>query len=137
MFGKEFRRDQNAGGINALLNYGYSVVRASVARALVGSGLHPAIGIHHQNQYNGLALADDIMEPFRPWVDRRVKEIAGRDIDPEIDTETKRGLLTILDMDVEYREETRPFSNCLGLLAADLKRAILANAKGLIWPVWK
>ena len=72
LMGKGFVRDFEAEGANALLNYGYSIVRAMIARALVGTGLHPALGLFHHNQYNGLALADDLMEPFRPWVDRIV-----------------------------------------------------------------
>jgi CRISPR-associated protein Cas1 len=78
MFGKNFLRDHDAEfepGINAALNYGYAVVRAAVARAIVGSGLHPALGIHHCNQYNPFALADDLMESLRPAVDVTVFEL--------------------------------------------------------------
>ena len=61
LMGKSFRRDINLDGINSLLNYGYSIIRAMLARAIVGAGLHPALGIHHRNQYNGLCLADDLL----------------------------------------------------------------------------
>ena len=134
LFGDEFRRNPESSGINALLNYGYSIIRASIARALVGTGLHPALGIHHQSQYNGLALADDLMEPFRPWIDQKVKEIAGQGIEPEINRETKQNLLAILESDVQYREESCSFLNCLGFLASDLKQAILTDTKALTWP---
>ena len=134
LFGSDFRRNRHAGGVNALLNYGYSIIRAAVARSLVATGLHPAIGIHHENQYNGLALADDLMEPFRPWVDGRVKELALQDAQVDIDRETKRSLLMLLDTKVQYLGESGPLLKALGFLAAELKRALLSNAKSLNWP---
>ena len=70
LFGVSFIRDQNADGINAILNYGYSIIRAMIARNICAAGLHPAIGLFHHNQYNALCLADDLMEPLRPWVDQ-------------------------------------------------------------------
>ena len=135
LFGSDFRRDQKAEGINSLLNYGYSIVRAAVARAIVGTGLHPALGIQHHNQYNGLALADDIMEPFRPWIDLRVKTITlDEDATAEINMETKRELLMILEQKVIYSGESSPLMVSLGMLAADLKKAIINNNKSLQWP---
>ncbi len=135
LFGIKFRRDQNAEGTNALLNYGYSIIRAAIARAIVGTGLHPAIGIHHHSQYNGLALADDMIEPFRPWVDQIVKEITMDSESPTtICKETKKELLKPLEQTVSYRNETMPLMVALGYLAADLKRAIQENQKKLDWP---
>jgi CRISPR-associated protein Cas1 len=72
LFGKDFRRDREADGINALLNYGYAIVRAAIARAVVAAGLIPSLGIHHHNRGNPFCLADDLLEPFRPIVDWRV-----------------------------------------------------------------
>lgn len=72
LFGTGFNRDPNETGINAFLNYGYAVIRGAVARFTVGSGLHPSIGIHHHNKLNPFCLVDDLMEPFRPLVDRTV-----------------------------------------------------------------
>ena len=72
---EEFFRDQNGDGLNALLNYGYAILRAIVARSLVSCGLLPTLGIHHHNRYNAYCLADDIMEPYRPYVDKMVCEI--------------------------------------------------------------
>jgi CRISPR-associated protein Cas1 len=69
LFGKGFRRRPDAPGINVLLNYGYAVIRAAVARGLVGAGLNPLFGLKHSNQYNSMPLVDDLMEPFRAWVD--------------------------------------------------------------------
>ena len=63
------RRDRGQSGINAMLNYGYTILRSAVIRSIVAAGLHPSLGIHHCNQYNAMRLADDLMEPFRPLVD--------------------------------------------------------------------
>ncbi|MBE7559701.1 type II CRISPR-associated endonuclease Cas1 [bacterium] len=72
LFGESFRRNREAADQNRLLNYGYAVLRATVARAVCAAGLHPALGLHHHNKYSGFPLADDLMEPFRPLVDRAV-----------------------------------------------------------------
>lgn len=76
LFGSEFARDQDADGVNALLNYGYTVLRALVSRAICASGLHPTAGIFHSNRANAFALADDLMEPLRPLVDQLVYNLA-------------------------------------------------------------
>lgn len=123
LMGKEFRRDPNIQGLNSILNYGYSIIRASVARALVAGGLHPSIGLHHHNQYDSLALADDLMEPFRPWVDRKAYLIAQGNDKPEIDRETKQELLGLLAAEVEYDNKTLPFMVASHRLVANLKRA--------------
>lgn len=69
LMGEDFRRDRAAEGTNGLLNYGYTILRSLVARAVVAAGLHPSIGVHHANRGNAFALADDLIEPFRPLVD--------------------------------------------------------------------
>lgn len=69
LFGPDFRRDRSAEGANALLNYGYTIVRSAVARAIMAAGLHPTLGIHHRNANNSMQLVDDMIEPFRPFVD--------------------------------------------------------------------
>jgi CRISPR-associated protein Cas1 len=91
LFGKTFRRDHDGDGINGLLNYGYTVLRATVARQLMAAGLHPGIALHHANEGNPMRLVDDLMEPFRPLVDACVRRLveAGK---IEIDSETKRAL---------------------------------------------
>jgi CRISPR/Cas system-associated endonuclease Cas1 len=76
--GADFRRDRDAEGANALLNYGYAVMRASVARAVIAAGLHPSIGLHHKSGVNSFALADDLVEPFRPLVDAAVRHMVGQ-----------------------------------------------------------
>ncbi len=70
--GPDSRRDTDADGTNALLNYGYTVLRAIICRAICAAGLHPTLGLHHSNRGNAFALADDLMEPYRPLVDRLV-----------------------------------------------------------------
>ena len=89
LFGPEFTRRDADDEANALLNYGYAIVRAMTARAICAIGLHPALGIHHKNQYNAFVLADDLMEPFRPVVDQTVLSLANTDITKE----NKRELL--------------------------------------------
>lgn len=76
MMGETFRRDRDADGLNAMLNYGYAILRSGVARAVMAAGLHPSIGLHHQNRYNAMGLVDDLMEPYRPVVDLAVKRLA-------------------------------------------------------------
>ncbi len=99
LFGPDFSRDQNASGINSLLNYGYTVLRAIVSRAICAAGLHPTVGIFHANRANAFALADDLMEPYRPLVDQLVLDLvnAGRS---EVDSATKQSLTTIATLDL-------------------------------------
>jgi CRISPR-associated protein Cas1 len=76
LMGEQFRRDRQAGGTNAMLNYGYTVLRAGVARSVTSTGLHPSIGLHHANRGNPMCLVDDLMEPFRPLIDCLVVRLA-------------------------------------------------------------
>ena len=94
---------------NHLLNYGYAIVRSSIAKAIVGSGLHPSLGLFHKNQYNAFCLADDLMEPYRPFVDFTVFCLAAKDdIPDELTTNLKKELLSILTMDVIINKRTSP-----------------------------
>jgi CRISPR-associated protein Cas1 len=90
-----FRRDPDLPGLNSFLNYGYAVVRAAVARAIVAAGLVPSLGIHHRNRSNAFCLADDLIEPLRPLVDDRVRELHRQGYD-ELNQEAKAALLEIL-----------------------------------------
>jgi len=136
LMGDEFRRDKDADGINALLNYGYAIMRAMVARAIVGSGLHPALGLHHRNQYNGLCLADDLMEPFRPWVDRIAYHLATGQNEPVIDRNAKEAFLQLLGKTVRWRDKTMPLMVACHYLAANLKEALTGSEKSLVYPEW-
>ena len=134
LMGKDFRRIPDGDGINSLLNYGYAVIRAMVARALVATGLHPSLGLFHRNQYNSLCLADDIMEPFRPWVDWQIYQLTHSHHDPVINQETKQVLLEILGSDVRYDSRKMPLMVASHLLAATLKKALLDRQQALIYP---
>jgi CRISPR-associated protein Cas1 len=125
LFGKGFRRGREGGGPNPLLNYGYAVLRAAVARAIVGAGLHPALGLHHKNQYNPFCLADDLMEPLRPLADRRAhviwEESEGR---AELGPETKRGLLEVLTQECRVGDRGFPLMTALHYYAAGVRKRI-------------
>lgn len=136
LFGDAFRRDADAEGINSLLNYGYAIIRALVARAVVGSGLHPALGLKHSNQYNGLCLADDLMEPFRPWVDLIVYRLAQECETLEVDRHTKQPLLNLLSEPVGWNQQTMPLMVACHYLLADFRRALSDRSVMLDYPQW-
>ncbi|MBC6429049.1 MAG: type II CRISPR-associated endonuclease Cas1 [Cellvibrionales bacterium] len=138
LMGDDFRRDRTAGGINALLNYGYAIMRAVLARSLVGTGLHPALGLHHRNQYNGLCLADDLMEPFRPWVDYEVHQYAANADPPEVCRDSKQRLLALLSAPVSLADKQLPLMVASHQLAAGLKSAIAGDSRDLLFPqkIW-
>lgn len=100
LFGPDFARDRNADGANALLNYGYTVLRAIVSRAICASGLHPTVGVFHANRVNAFALSDDLMEPFRPLVDLLVLRLLHDGID-HVSPEAKSRLASLATLDVE------------------------------------
>ncbi len=131
LMGNNFRRHDEGDAVNSLLNYGYAIVRAMVARALVGTGLHPALGLHHKNQYNGLCLADDIMEPFRPWVDWLVYRWVKNGGNPIICKETKQLLLGIAGNNVILENREMPLMIAVHSVAARLKQA-LSDREGLV-----
>lgn len=134
LFGDSFRRDPNGDGINGLLNYGYAIVRAAVARALSGAGLHPALGIHHSNQFNPFCLADDAMEPFRPVIDMRVFEISTKNGEAELDKEAKAQILDVLNWPTEQAGAKFPLLIALHHYAASIRRALTGEAKNIIVP---
>jgi CRISP-associated protein Cas1 len=116
LFGEdEFRRNPEGKGVNPPLNNGYAVLRAVVARALCASGLHPSLGIHHHNRYDAFCLADDLMEPFRPVVDRAVAKLRdARGPNAPLDKDSKSALLGALlgRFEGEGESRTRPTSSC-------------------------
>jgi CRISPR-associated protein Cas1 len=122
LMGDEFRRDRTAGGTNALLNYGYTVLRAGVARAVASAGLHPSLGLHHYNRGNSMCLVDDLMEPFRPITDYVVVQLAAAgqvDVTPF----AKGQLAGVLSFDLETEAGISPISTCLERLALSLATA--------------
>ncbi len=130
LFGEEFKRDQNSlNDINILLNYGYSLIRTACSRALMGAGLHPAFGIHHHNQYNVFCLADDVMEPLRPLVDRRVAELSQAATFSGLNRDTKNDLLAILSAPVLIKKREFPLMSALATYCSSLRK-VLETHKG-------
>jgi CRISPR-associated protein Cas1 len=119
LMGANFRRDRGVEGGNALLNYGYTIMRSVVARAVVAAGLHPTIGLHHANRLNAFALADDLVEPFRPLVDAVVRQMLD-DGTIEVDRPAKARLAALISADVELTGVTSPVSVAAQRLAQSL-----------------
>lgn len=134
MFGRTFRRDREETGVNAALNYGYTVLRAATARSIVAAGLHPSLGLHHISKGSGLRLADDLMEPFRPAVDLLVRGMAQEGNLKELDPARKRRLAAVLQSDYQTTEGTSPLSNVVTRLAQSLTQVFLQERKRLSWP---
>lgn len=122
LMGADFRRDRDAAGANALLNYGYAVMRATCARAVVAAGLHPSIGIQHSNRGNAFALADDLVEPFRPLVDALVDQMLRAGV-TTLDPATKRRFARLIAFDLRIAGEASPVSVAAQRLARSLARS--------------
>lgn len=133
MMGKAFRRDADLPDINALLNYGYTVLRAATARAIVAAGLHPTIGLFHSNRANAFALADDLMEPFRPLVDLTARVIAAAS-GPEVTSAAKRQMADLIALDLPLTGETSPVSVALSRLATSLAQSFETKRLSLALP---
>jgi CRISPR-associated protein Cas1 len=135
LFGSDFRRDRNALDHNRLLNYGYAVLRASTSRAIVAAGLHPTIGLHHHNKYNSFCLADDVMEPYRPVVDRVVATLVdGHDGVPEPSQAIRAELLQALTGALRIAGEARSLFDALARTAASLVHCIAGESEALQLP---
>jgi len=133
MMGPDFRRDTGGMGENALLNYGYTVLRAATARAVVAAGLHPTIGVFHSNRGNAFALADDLMEPFRPLVDCAVRSIVQTN-GADVDTAAKQALARLIAVDLPLGEGVTPVSVALMKLATSLGQSFEASKLSLALP---
>lgn len=130
-----FKRYREGEPPNNLLNYGYAILRAIVARSLVGSGLLPTLGIFHRNQYNAYCLADDIMEPYRPYVDKIVGELVrmnGKYL--EMTPSMKQQLLMIPAMDVLINDEKSPLMNAVQRTTSSLAKCFEGSTRKLIYP---
>lgn len=130
-----FSRNQKGVPPNNLLNYGYAILRAVTARALVSSGLLPSVGIYHRNKYNAFCLADDIMEPYRPYVDAIVFEMveAGGNIS-ELNTSLKSQLLTIPAMDVNIDGKWSPLMNAMSRTTNSLYDCFIGSGRKILYP---
>ena len=131
-----FTRDREGIPPNNLLNYGYAILRAVVARGLVASGLLPTLGIHHHNRYNAYCLADDIMEPYRPYVDRLVYDmIKGGEINcRELAKEQKVQLLTIPTLDTIISGKRSPLMVAVGQTTASLYKCFSGELRRISYP---
>jgi len=131
----QFRRDVNGAAPNNLLNYGYMVMRAAVARALCSAGLLPSFGIHHRNRYNAFCLADDMMEPFRGFVECKVREICEFEgIPAELDQRLKALLLEVLYEEVAIAGYKGPLMVGLHRTMASLQRCLAGEQKDVDLP---
>lgn len=132
LMGRDFRRNREADGVNAVLNYGYAVLRAATARAIVAAGLHPSLSVHHRSGGDALALADDLMEPFRPTVDLIVHRLRAEGRDCVEDA--REDLVACLSADFPTRNGATPLSQVLFRLAQSLARSFLDHKLKLDFP---
>jgi CRISPR-associated protein Cas1 len=134
LLGKEFRRDQDGAGANAMLNYGYAILRGGVARAVMAAGLHPGFGLMHSNRANPMLLVDDLMEPFRPIVDREVWQLLKSGA-VEINRDTKSALARIMVIDLATGHGASPLMNCAERLVQSLARIFSGDGEILDLPL--
>lgn len=134
LFGDEFTRSRVGRSPNEMLNYGYIILRSAVARSLMGSGLLPAIGIYHRNRYNSFPLADDIMEPYRPFVDEIVFGLYANG-ERELNRDVKAEILNLLYVDTVFDKVTRPLDVGLSLTTASLAKCFSGEQKRVMYPL--
>ena len=135
LFGTDFKRERHGKAPNAMLNYGYAILRAACARAITGTGLHPTFGIFHKNKYNSYCLADDLMEPYRAFVDLLVLDwIEEFGIIDELTTDFKAHMLGVLSMDTILDDRQRPLSLALSETTASLALCYASEAKKIKYP---
>lgn len=132
-FGPDFRRRRDAPGINSLLNYAYTIVRAATARAVMLAGLHPAFGVFHHNARNSMPLVDDLMEPYRPLADFCVLKLADNGT-TALDKETKEALCGITTLDIRQGKEVRIVAESLKGCAASLAEVCMGKKRQLALP---
>jgi len=133
MMGSDFRRNTKKEDENALLNYGYTVLRSATARAVVAAGLHPSIGLFHSNRSNAFALADDLMEPFRPLVDCSVRSLVLRH-GVQVDINAKKTLARLISLDMQINKNNTPVSVAIMKLATSLGQSFEENQLKLALP---
>lgn len=136
LMGEDFRRDRASEGPNAALNYGYTVLRAAVSRSILAAGLHPSLSIQHQSRGDALRLADDLMEPFRPWVDFKVRKMMkSENVDlTSLSPDVKAELVEILQMDFLTPFGASPMQTCLDRMAQSLVRVFMNESQEMDIP---
>ncbi len=133
LMGPLFRRDQQADGLNAMLNYGYTVLRAATARAVVAAGLHPSLGLHHSHDNNAMRLVDDMMEPFRPVIDWTVWQLQNQG-PCVVNADTKRTMVQSLYQDLKGDAGTSPVLVAVQKLATSLAQVMVGERDKLDLP---
>lgn len=134
----DFTRYREGPTPNHLLNYGYAILRGIVARSLVGSGLMPTIGIHHRNQYNAYCLADDIMEPYRPYVDWMVYNLSKNELNSsELTRDLRATLLGLATVDVEIEGLRSPLMIGVQKTTASLAKCFEGDTRKILFPEWR
>lgn len=135
LFSETFRRHREGQPPNNMLNYGYMVLRAAVARALAGAGLMPTLGLHHRNRYNPFCLADDVLEPFRPYVDMKVRAfLDDREVPAALGKEEKQAALSVLNEVIDVGGRKTPLMLALHATAASLHRSFETGEPQLALP---
>lgn len=138
MFGKNFVRERFGAPPNPFLNYGYILLRSAVARSIAGSGLLATLGIHHRNRYNAFCLADDIMEPYRPYVDEIAYGLFEKNpYVVELEKEHKVELLQLMAADVKIGEKKRPLMIALSQTTASLARCFSGETRKITYPLFE
>ena len=133
LFDNNFSRNRDGHEPNNLLNYGYTILRAAVSRSLIGSGLLPAFGIFHRNRYNAFPLADDIMEPYRPFVDEIVYQLYHKG-KIALDKDVKANILRLLYIDCQFQKICRPLDIALTITSASLVKCLSGKEKKILFP---
>ena len=134
----EFSREREGEPPNHFLNYGYAILRALTARAIVSAGLIPSIGIHHKSKYNAYCLADDLIEPYRVYVDQLVVEFVEEGyVDEELPKEIKIELLQLPQLDVKINCQTKTLLNAVSQTIASFYHCIIGEKRGLSLPVYE
>lgn len=136
LFDGQFMRHRTGPSPNEMLNYGYTVLRAAVARSLIGSGLLPIIGVFHRNRYNAFPLADDVMEPYRPFVDEIVFYLYANGED-SLNKYSKSEILKLLYTDTFFENVTRPLDIGLSITTASLAKCYNGLEKKISYPLLK
>ncbi|HMP74166.1 MAG TPA: type II CRISPR-associated endonuclease Cas1 [Kiritimatiellia bacterium] len=134
--GGDFRRDPKGLPPNNLLNYGYAILRAATARAIVTTGLHPGFGLHHHNRANAFCLADDLMEPFRPWVDEIARQLYVEGW-THVTKPVKAAMLGLLSQTVYQEDQSSPLTIALQRFAFSYVSILAGKEDALIIPDWK
>lgn len=130
VMGEGFTRNQDGDGINALLNYGYTILRSATARAVLAAGLHPSLGLYHRNRQNPMRLVDDLMEPYRPVMDWQVRELHSQGAS-SVTPEAKRELAHTLYLDMDTEAGRTPLLVCVQKLAVSLAQAFAGEREKL------